>query len=82
MAGKTIHMPILKQILRLYIQGVPLLRISETVGASRNTVKRYVRQIASTSLSTESLLDMEDEQLAAALRNDTPVENPRAGDLE
>jgi len=39
MAGKTIQTPMLKQILRLHIQGTPLLRISSVVGASRNSNK-------------------------------------------
>jgi len=82
MAGKTIQTPMLKQILRLHIQGIPLLRISAAVGASRNTVKRYLRQIESMQLSTEALLDMDDEQLAAVLNKKPPVDNPRAEDLE
>jgi hypothetical protein len=38
MAGKTIETPMLKQIQRLHIQGVPLLRISTAVGASHTHI--------------------------------------------
>lgn len=72
----------IKQILRMHIQGIPLLRISTCLGASRNTVKRYLRQIESAQISTEALLDMDDEQLSSVLQNKPPVEKPRAGDLE
>jgi transposase len=82
MAGKTIETPMLKQILRLHIQGVPLLRISTAVGASRNTVKRYLRQIEALQISTETLLDMDDEQISALLQKKPSVENPRTEDLE
>jgi transposase len=72
----------LKQILRLHIQGISLLRISTAVGASRNTVKRYLHQIESMQISTEALLDMDDEQLAAVFHKKPPVDNPRAEELE
>jgi transposase len=72
----------LKQILRLHIQGTPLLRISSVVGASRNTVKKYLRQIEEAQISTEALLDMDDEQLSSVLRHKPPAENPKAEDLE
>ena len=72
----------LKQILRLHIQGTPLLRISSVVGASRNTVKKYLRQIEEAQISTEALLDMDDELLSTVLRNKPPAENPKAEDLE
>lgn len=82
MAGKTIHRPMLKQILRLYIHGTPLLRIATAVGASRNTVKRYLRQFDALHLSTEALLEMDDEQLCAVLQGKPPVDNPRVDALE
>ncbi len=72
----------LKQVLSLHIQDIHLLRISTAVEASRNTVKRYMRQIESMQLSTEALLDMVDEQLTAVLNKKPPVDDPRAENLE
>lgn len=82
MAGSTIHMSILKQIFRLHLQGVPLLRISAMVGASRNTIKKYLRQIEGSRMSTESLLAMDDEALAAALNHTVPADSQRIDELE
>ncbi len=45
MAGKTITMSNLKQIIRLRRNGVSLQRISKDVGVSRNTVKKYLKLI-------------------------------------
>ena len=82
MAGNTIDMSMLKQIFRLHLQGVALLKISQIVGASRNTVKKYLRQIEASRLDVESLLAMDEETLAAAFRKENEREVCRTGDLE
>jgi len=75
-------MSMLKQIFRLHLQGVALLKISQIVGASRNTVKKYLRQIEASHLDLESLLAMDEETLAAAFRKENEREVCRTGDLE
>jgi response regulator of citrate/malate metabolism len=45
MAGKTIIMSKLKQIIRLRRDRVPLQTIAKAVDTSRNTVKKYLRLI-------------------------------------
>ncbi|WP_034687114.1 hypothetical protein, partial [Chryseobacterium piperi] len=42
MANKRIDMLNIKQLLRLYTQGVSKLRISKQLGISRNTAKKYI----------------------------------------
>ncbi|WP_372483078.1 helix-turn-helix domain-containing protein [Elizabethkingia anophelis] len=42
MANKKIDMLHLKQLLRLYTQGVSKSKISKQLGLSRNTVKKYI----------------------------------------
>ena len=46
MAGKTIIMSKLKQIIRLREGGVALQTIAKAVDISRNTVKKYLRHTA------------------------------------
>ena len=45
MAGKTINMSKLKQIIRLRSDGIALQTIAKAVDISRNTVKKYIRLI-------------------------------------
>lgn len=56
MAGKTITMNKLKQIIRLRKEGVALQTIAKAVDISRNTVKKYLRLIEVKELSVEELL--------------------------
>jgi hypothetical protein len=65
MAGKTITMSILRQILGLHLLGTPLLRIAEAVKVSRNTVRKYIRQIEKNGHSLEELSSMAKEQFYA-----------------
>jgi transposase len=67
MAGKTITMSKIKQVIRLRRNGLPLQTIAEAVEASRNTVKKYIRLIEARQLNEDLLLLMDDEALEALL---------------
>ena len=66
MAGKTIIMSKLKQIIRLRNEGIALQTIGRAVSISRNTVKKYLRLIEIKGLDTGSLLQMEDHEIGRA----------------
>lgn len=68
MAGKTIHMSKVKQILRLYSNGVPIQSIASAMGTSRNTVKKYLRFVRENQLDGTDLLAMDDHSLEALFR--------------
>ena len=71
--AKPIAMSILKQIIRHWCNGVPLKAIARHTGASRNTVKHYLKTIQEKKLSCKELLCMQDHQLEQML-----LENPQA----
>lgn len=75
MAGQTINMGRLKQIIRLRGNGVALQTIAKAVNISRNTVKKYLRLIEIKQLDFNDLLDMEDSALEALLQ-DPGVSDP------
>ena len=77
MAGKTIIMSKLKQVVRLRANGVALQTIAKAVSLSRNTVKKYVRLIEVKELDSAELLLMEDEALEALLLDPAPCEQLR-----
>lgn len=65
MAGKIIDMSKIKQIIRLRQGGMGLQPIAHAVGASRNTVKKYLRLIEARAYATEELLSLDDPALEA-----------------
>jgi transposase len=77
MAGKTIIMSILKQILLLRKGDVKLQNIASAVKISRNTVKKYLRLIEVKGLLIDELLQMEDEALDALLHDPDPQDRQR-----
>jgi transposase len=81
MAGKTIIMSKLKQVVRLRANGVALQAIAKAVALSRNTVKKYVRLIEVKGLDSAELLLMEDVTLEALLFDPEPTEQLRAETL-
>src|ERR1700744_723309 len=82
MAGKTIIMSKLKQIIRLRSEGIALQTIARAVSISRNTVKKYLRLIEVKGLDAASLLQMEDNALEALLDDPDPEEQERLAYLE
>src|SRR4051812_40143408 len=81
MAGKTITMSILKQIIRLRSNGVALQTIAKAVNTSRNTVKKYLRLIEVKGLSYDELLQMEDAALDGFLQDPDPADQARLESL-
>lgn len=81
MAGQTITMTQLKQIIRLRNNGVALLTIAKAVKISRNTVKKYLRLIEVKELDIQDLLKMEDEALEAFLQDPEPQDASRYQNL-
>jgi transposase len=81
MAGKTITMTELKQIIRLRGDGAALLTIAEAVKISRNTVKKYLRLIEVKGLNSQDLLRMDDEALEALLKDPKPLKVSRYQNL-
>lgn len=77
MAGQTIDMSKLKQIIRHRINGVALQTIAKAVSTSRNTVKKYLRLIEVKQLDSQSLLDMDDMALEALLQDPDSLEEAR-----
>ena len=69
MAGQTINMAQVKQIIRLRSNGVALQTIAKAVSISRNTVKKYLRLIEIKQLKYEDLLAMDDMSLDALLQD-------------
>lgn len=72
----------LKQIIRLREKGVALQTISRSVGASRNTVKKYLRLIKEKGYSFQELLSKEDEQLERLVCEENTVFQERYQFLE
>ena len=68
MAGKTIIMSKLKQVLRLRSNGLPLQTIAKASGLSRNTVKKYLRLIEIKNIEQEELLQMDDEAVEGLVK--------------
>jgi hypothetical protein len=63
MANKTIDMSKIRQILRFFTQGKSKVFISQQTGASRNTVKRYIRKFLQEKLTFEDISGMPDADL-------------------
>lgn len=63
MANKTIDMSKIRQILRFFTQGKSKVFISRQTGASRNTVKRYIRKFLQEKLTFEDISGMQDADL-------------------
>lgn len=81
MAGKTIVMSKLKQIIRLRNEGTPLQTIARTIGISRNTVKKYLRIIEVREMQAAHLLCLEDHELDAMLEDPEPQDEQRLATL-
>ncbi len=77
MAGKTINMIQLKQIIRLRSNGVSLQTIAKSVNIARNTVKKYLRLIEAKQLDFKDLLALDDLSLEALLQDPEPQDEAR-----
>ncbi len=63
MANKQIIMGKVRQVLRLYIQGKSKLSISEQLGISRNTVKKYISEFLIHKITFDELDNLTDSDL-------------------
>jgi transposase len=63
MSNNLIKMTKIRSILRLYTQGVSKKTISEKAGATRNTVKKYIRHYIAMNIPLEELDQMSDTEL-------------------
>lgn len=82
MAGTTITMSRLKQIIRHRNHGMALQTISKTLGIARNTVKKYLQLIESRGLSHSELLKMEDGELNSLLAEPGHTSDARFLDMK
>ncbi len=81
MAGQTITMSQLKQIIRLRDNGTSLVTIARAIKISRNTVKKYLRLIEAKGFNHQELLKMDDEALEALLQDPDPQDESRLQNL-
>lgn len=63
MAGKVLDMSKLRRVLKLYCQGSSKSHISASLGLSRNTVKKYIKEFIRLKLTYEELDQQDDLQL-------------------
>lgn len=63
MANKKIDMLHLKQLLRLYTQGLSKVKISKQLGLSRNTVKKYISLFHEHRFTYEELSELSSEEI-------------------
>ena len=75
MAGKTMGMHQIKQIIELSRKGKGIREIVRLTGIARNTVRDYLRKAERLELPPESLVTMEDEPLEFLLQQEPVREN-------
>lgn len=63
MANNPITMNKVREILRLYTQGVSKLGISQQTGTARNTLKKYIRNFRVSGLTYDKIACMTDKEL-------------------
>ncbi len=63
MANKRIDMLNIKQLLRLYTQGVSKVKISKQLGLSRNTVKKYIGLFHEHHFTLDELNELSQEDI-------------------
>lgn len=63
MANNPITMNKVREILRLYTQGVSKLGISQQTGTARNTLKKYIRNFRVSGLTFDKISAMSDKEL-------------------
>lgn len=75
MAGKTIGMHQIKQVIELSRKGKGIREIVRLTGIARNTIRDYLRKAERLELPPESLVAMENETLGLALQHEPMAEN-------
>ena len=82
MAGKTITMSAVKQVIRLYKAGKSRKEIARILSISKNTVKKYIRQVEEKSVSGIPLYDKEDHELEVLFTHNDVQSSTRYKTLE
>jgi hypothetical protein len=81
MAGKTINMSKLKQIILLRGSGTSLQTIAKSLQLSRNTVKKHLRLIEVKELPSAELLALPDNEPDALPDDPDPKDQERLASL-
>ena len=63
MANKPIAMSKLKTLIRLHVESASKSKMARSTGLSRNTVKNYLQKIELLSLTSEDLLNLQEQDL-------------------
>ena len=63
MANTIISLSQIRQIIRMYMQGVSKLSIAVRTGVSRNTAKKYIQAFKDTGFTFEELNELNDIEL-------------------
>ena len=82
MANKPIVMSKLKTLIRLHVESASKSKMARCTGMSRNTVKNYLQKIELLSLTSEDLLNLQEQDLYKLLQEQaTQGSSNRLGDL-
>lgn len=73
MAGKTRPMSQIKQLLQMHLQGKKVKEVARVLEISKNTVKAYLRKVALSGMSAQSLLELDDPVLEARFHAGNPA---------
>ena len=73
MAGKTIRMSTIKQLLQLHQQGLSNRRIAKHLGLYKATVNNYIQKLKANNFSIEELLQLEDPVLETKFSAGSPA---------
>jgi transposase len=81
MANKRKTMLIVRQIIQMLHSGVSKRSISEQLGISRNTVKKYIFYVKRTRLSYEEILSLDDNIISELLTDEPKKKKVKLGEL-
>jgi biotin operon repressor len=77
MANTQLDMRKIKQIFRLYTEGVSKREISKRLGVSRNTVKKYIQLLSGSGFTSEELNNLLLEDLRLLISPAEEIDNTR-----
>jgi transposase len=78
MSNNSINMNKIRQILRLYSQGVGKLKIAEQTGIARNTIRKYIKEFSLSKLSFSEVNTLCDKDLEDLfIKPETDFVNPK-----
>lgn len=76
MANNPISMNKLRQVLKLHCQGQGKLKISEVMGMSRNTVKKYLNHFLRLKITWDEINKLSDQELDALFNKEPEISPP------